>query len=241
MTPRRRELVWEGCFNVRDLGGMPIAEGGLTRRRVLVRADSLSRLTPHGQRALVSYGARTVIDLRTCEERAAEPADLPTGVRSVHVPLVDGADLEALGVARAQLDAYTRILERRGAWFASVLAEIAQAPAGAVVVHCVAGKDRTGLVVALLLALAGVEPRVVADDYAASEEAILPLFERWLREVDDPVEREVLARQRFAPADTMLGTLARLEERFGGARRYARDAGVSSAHIAAVRRRLVDG
>ncbi|HSC51762.1 MAG TPA: tyrosine-protein phosphatase, partial [Gaiellaceae bacterium] len=91
--PRSRDLVWDGCLNVRDLGGLPTADGGETRFGSIVRADSVRQLSDDGWRALVGHGVRTVIDLRGDHERDDDPpAELPVEV--VHVPFMEANDAE---------------------------------------------------------------------------------------------------------------------------------------------------
>ncbi len=91
-----RRLRWDACWNVRDLGGLPTADGGLTRLGALVRADRLSRLTGAGVRAVVEYGVRTVVDLQFPDETARTPhpfrdaAQAERGVQYVNVPISSG-------------------------------------------------------------------------------------------------------------------------------------------------------
>jgi protein-tyrosine phosphatase len=91
---RDRNLDWEGCFNVRDLGGLSTIEGRLTRWGAVVRADSLGHLTAAGWSALKAHGIRTIVDLRNDEELASDAQALPDRPTTVHVPLDDIADTE---------------------------------------------------------------------------------------------------------------------------------------------------
>ena len=166
-----RDLVWDGCLNVRDLGGHPTEDGRLTRFGAVVRADSIRRLSDRGWEALVAHGVRTVVDLRWHSELEADPPrELPVDV--VHIPLLgerhDAPETAFLRAARSQHEAYLGMLERFGSNFVRAVAAVAHAREGGVLVHCQAGKDRTGLVVALLLRLAGVDREAVAADYAVS-------------------------------------------------------------------------
>src|SRR4051812_31432926 len=92
VPPPDRHLDWEGCFNVRDLGGLPLADGGETRWCAVVRGDALDELTEAGWAALAAHGVRTVVDLRNADERG--DAIPPDGVRVVHVPLDASEDRE---------------------------------------------------------------------------------------------------------------------------------------------------
>lgn len=245
-----RRLAWDACYNVRDLGGYPTSDGGQTRWRAVLRADNLCRLTPAGCEALVAHGVRTIIDLRNPRELAIDPhpfagADLVAGRPAYrHLPLEDETD----AVTRAMVEAaevvpalYGVMLDRNQARIGAIVEAIAAAPDGAVLIHCHAGKDRTGLVSALLLALAGVPNRTIAEDYALSDDYLQPLYDDWLASIDDPVERERVVRRWSTPVENMLAVLAGLEERHVGARAYVRAGGVSDEGLARVRSRLRAG
>jgi protein tyrosine/serine phosphatase len=206
---QRRDLVWDGCLNVRDLGGLPTLDGGETRTGAVVRADSVRQLSDDGWRALVEHGIRTVVDLRGDDERAEDPPfELPVEV--VHVPFLSGnqAERDALGdeldaavtaapdAATSTRDVYLIFLERFRSNVAAAVRAVADAPEGGVVIHCVGGKDRTGLLSAFLLRLAGVADEAIAADYALSEERLRPRHERWFAAAG--TEDELARLQRIA-------------------------------------------
>ena len=248
MPPERsRNLDWEGCLNVRDLGGHATDGGSETRFGSIVRADSVRRLTDAGWGAAVDYGVRTVVDLRMDWELQADPAAaLPVDV--VHVPFLEEndqafAEVEAAAeaapdYATATRDVYLVFLERFRENVAAAISAVARAPAGAVVVHCMGGKDRTGLVVAFLLRLAGVAEEEIADDYAQSEERLRPRHDLWIAEAGTEAERERIRRIAAAPAAAMLGVLDELERRYGGVEAFLRAAGLSDDDIELARARL---
>src|SRR3954470_21641164 len=162
-----RHLEWEGCFNVRDLGGLPLAGGGVTRWGAVVRADSLDDLTEAGWEALVAHGVRTVVDLRNPDERHY---DSPP-VRVVHVPLDATEDREFWDVWENGPQFGTPLyygphLERHPERSAAAVAAIADAPPGGVAFHCGGGRDRAGQGAALGLSLVGVPAAAVVADYA---------------------------------------------------------------------------
>jgi protein-tyrosine phosphatase len=172
-----RHLHWEGCFNVRDLGGLPAAGGGRIRRGAIVRADRVDRLTAAGWSALEAHGVRTVIDLRNDDELGEDVAPRPAGIDTVRVALDGVEDTEfwshwASGPWFGTPMYYRPFLDRAPQRVAAAMAAIARARPGGVLVHCAGGRDRTGLVTLLLLALAGVPAETIADDYALSEERI---------------------------------------------------------------------
>jgi protein tyrosine/serine phosphatase len=245
----RRELVWDGCLNVRDLGGHPTIDGGETRYGAVVRADSVRQLSDAGWAALVDYGVKTIVDLRMDEELAEDPpADVPVDV--VHVPFLVSdpevqAEAEALGAAApddtiATRDVYLLFLERFRANVARAIRVVAHAPDGAVAVHCQGGKDRTGLVSALLLRLAGVADGEIGADYALSSERLQPRHEAWLAEAESEAERERLRRVFHGAAEAMVGVLEEIDRRYGSVEDYLRAGGLDDDELERARARLRD-
>jgi protein-tyrosine phosphatase len=224
-----RHLTWDGCVNVRDLGGHDTAYGE-TRRGAIVRADTIRRLTDAGWEELVGHGVSTIVDLRMDEELEADPpAELPVAVVHVNVlagaPADYGKHLDALvdtveTPAEKTKVVYLDFLERFGPNFVAAIRAVADAPPGGVVVHCHGGKDRTGLVVAFLLALAGVSREEIADDYAISEHNLAERHARWEAEAEDEVERERRRQINRTPRAAMLGVLDELDARYGGVREF---------------------
>ena len=247
---RSRDLVWDGLLNVRDLGGHPTEDGGETRFGSVVRADSVRHLTDEGWQALVDYGMKTVVDLRTKEELEADPpAELPVEV--LHIPFLetDRSDwkqiedeLEAVvkaapDVASATRDVYLVFLDHFASNVAAAVRAVANAPEGGVVIHCAGGKDRTGLVTALLLHLAGVRTEEIALDYALSEERLRTRHEQWIAEAESEEERERLMRITQTPADSIKGVLEELERRYGSVEGYLRHGGLTNDELARARLR----
>ena len=249
--PLSRDLTWDGCLNVRELGGLPTADGGETRAGAIVRADSIHQLSETGWQALVDHGIRTVIDLRGDHEREDDPpAELPVEV--VHVPFMEASEAEweeiageieaaaaaAPNVASSTRDVYLIFLERFRDNVATAIRAVADAPPGGIVIHCVGGKDRTGLLSAFLLQLAGVPGNAIAADYALSEERLLPRHEAWFAAAESKEELERLQRISQTPAASMAGVFAELERRYGGVEGYLREAGVTEEELERARARL---
>jgi protein-tyrosine phosphatase len=165
LAPGRR-LELEGVFNLRDVGGYPASGGRTTRWRALLRSDALHRLDPAGSAALASLGLRTVLDLRTEAEAELAPSALDgLADRRTHVSLLAG-DLAALPL---ELDAiYRFMIDQCGGTIGEAIRVLADGSAFPALVHCSAGKDRTGVVVALILAVLGVPDEVIAADYELS-------------------------------------------------------------------------
>jgi protein-tyrosine phosphatase len=243
-----RHLAWEGCVNVRDLGGHPTEDGGETRFRAVVRADSVRGLSDAGWEALVGYGVSRIIDLRWHEELAEDPPqELPVEV--VHIPLlgerndatareIDAIIADAQDPASRRSRMYLEFLRRYPGNFAAAITAVARAPEGAALVHCAGGVDRTGLVAAFLLRLAGVAPDHIANDYAASEANWATRTAEWIAAAEDEEEREFRRFLSRMPAETMLQVVERLDEEHGGVAGYLRAAGAAEADLDRARARL---
>lgn len=245
-----RLLGWSGCLNVRDLGGLPTASGGRTAMRVVVRADDVCRLQAAGWESARAYGVRRVVDLRYPGEVPGQPA-LPAGIEVVPVSLFgsydagretrfDEAVRDAADVAEVFARGYIQVLEHRATEVAAAVSAIAAVEGGAVLVHCFAGKDRTGLVCALVLALAGVTDEAIAADYALSEANVRRLFANWVSAAPDDAERRLRDRLLEAPAGTMRSVLEWVR-REGGVEAFLRGAGASASELERLRARLAPG
>jgi protein-tyrosine phosphatase len=242
-----RRLAWEGLLNARDLGGYPTADGRQTRWGAVVRSDSPASLTPAGRLALLDYRVRSIVDLRLPGEVAAHPnpfAEPDThGVAYTNVSFLDPAAPPPEDDDIRLADDYKGMLDRFRGPVAAVMAAIANAPEGGVLIHCAAGKDRTGLIAALLLGLVGVAPETIAADYALTAECLRPRNEAWLENGPGDRDERAALLARFAPTgEVMLEVLDDLSERYGGVEPYLLEAGVTAADIARLRARLlVDG
>ena len=164
---KTRILQWDGCLNARDLGGYATEDGHETRWDRVIRSDNLIRLTDAGRQALIDHGVRRIVDLRLPRELEQDPPPFRGHdiVDYHHVSFIDpeaepGPSVETLA------DDYKRMLERYKPGVTSIMRAIAEAPQdGAVLIHCHSGKDRTGIISALLLRLAGVPTETAAEDY----------------------------------------------------------------------------
>jgi len=225
-----RRLDWPDCRNTRDLGGLP-RPGGLTRMGVLVRSDSMVNLTPVGRRAMTAYGITTVIDLRTAAEllRAPNPCADNTGPAYVHLPLIDDSMMVGLGEASGMFERYLWMLDGRPEAFRAIFETVAQAEGG-VVFHCFAGKDRTGLVAAMLLSVAGVPDDAIAADFAETDAQLALRYEEWIA-AEAPERRSEMREELRCPPDRILGVLEHLNKRWGGIQGYMDASGLSAAAI----------
>lgn len=226
-----RQLEWDGCLNVRDLGGLPTTDGRRTRRGAVVRADNLDRLTAEGWAALQEYGIRTVVDLRDAEDyRPLLPR--PEGVDLVRVPLDELAGpewWERFGELDGTPLSFTPYLRHCADAVTAVVAAVAGAGPGAVAVHCGAGRDRTGLAALVLLAAAGVAPAAIVSDYLLSAPNLRPLWAMLSRPDQQQAIDAVLAREGTTADAALLATLADFDP----------EACLPAGDLAAVRRRLL--
>ena len=223
--PRDRLLPLTGTVNLRDVGGYPVTGGGTTAWGRLLRSDALHRLTDADRRALDAYGLRLVVDLRDAGELAAEPSALDgLDVRIEHVPVFDAAAPREL-VRRAPrlAEVYDLMLDQHGDRLAAAVGALAGLDEGAALVHCKAGKDRTGLVVALVLSAVGVPAEVVAQDYAASADNLAgPWADEMLAAVGElgASSADVTELMTASPAGLMELLLERVEREHGSAAGY---------------------
>jgi protein-tyrosine phosphatase len=210
---------------------------------VLVRSDNIGSLNSEGQEAMVAYGVTTVIDLRSESEVASSPGPLATASNGrrpayVHLPLVDDATMLKLAEAPNMFDRYLMMLEHRQTAFGEIFKTLAQSE-GTVVFHCFAGKDRTGLVAAMSLALAGVDVDSIAADYAETDWQMAARSEQWLAAAT-PEKLDEMRDDLRCPPERIIGVLEHLEQRWGGAEAYLEAAGLSSTAIKRLRSKLAD-
>jgi protein-tyrosine phosphatase len=244
-----RLLQWEDCLNVRDVGGYPTQDGRQTRLGALVRADSLYRLTGAGRAALLDYGVRTIVDLRFREEieRQPNPFAQPVvgngNITYLNLPAVAGTDTDfeaAMNGAQSMQARYCLALDYGRERTAKISTAIAEAPEGGVLVHCHVGRDRTGRLVAVLLALVGVRRETIAEDYALSDVYLQPLYDELMKSEADPGARQALARQIAEAPAMMLNVLSYLETKYGGAEGYLQEGGMAKGNLERLKSRLVE-
>lgn len=231
----RRDLEWDGCRNVRDLGGLPTAAGGVTAFGRVVRSDNPSRLTAAGWHAMRDYGIRTVMALRTIgtTDTEPEPAMIPPSITVERVELEDLTDAEFrrrcsdtdLWATPLQWAEMLRFWPDR---CAASVAAVAHADGGGIVVSCGLGRDRTGLVSFLLLALVGVPADAIGRDWSHS----------LLRLAGDPQAAgpsptEIMARHGVTVSEAVETALAL------DVASKLREGGLGAADVATVRQRLV--
>jgi protein-tyrosine phosphatase len=228
-------LDWPGLVNARDLGGLPLRDGRV-RERALIRSESLTRLDEGGVEAMLEAGVSRVLDLRRPGESPDPHPFADDEAMYVNLPVEDPADIKRH--TGPMVDLYLDMVDARPELFAAALAAIADAPPGAVVVHCAGGKDRTGLVTALALTVAGADKEVVAADYALTEERIEPLMRTHLAKIEDDEAREQFREYQATPAANMLAVLDHLEDEHGSVAEYLLSGGLTSEQLERLRDRL---
>ena len=203
-----RVLRWDGCVNVRDLGGLPLADGGETAYRIVVRADALPWLTEAGRHALVSYGVSLVVNLRPQREDDENPTDaLP--VRVVRLAM-DPRPVAAAWDWPTMREAYLGLADHYRAELAQALTLLGDADPPAAI-HCAGGRDRTGIACGMALWLAGVEPHVIAADHALSDENLAVRSSDWLAQATSEEELERRRRVIQPPGRTLSEVLEEIE------------------------------
>lgn len=247
-----RFVAVDGCFNFRDLGGYPTRDGRTVAWRRLYRSDALHRATAEGEPALAALGLATVLDLRTPSEveraRWQPPADWSG--RWLNLPVLSELpdwsaysqeEFDSPGLAAQHYHELAHSPAGSEA-LRSALTALAEPGALPAVFHCHAGKDRTGILAAVLLGLLGVEPETVVEDYALSAAATarwaatIPAMEMADRSVS---WRSIPPSMRGADAATMRGFLDRLEGEHGSVAAFAESIGVTTGTVEALRSALL--
>lgn len=237
----QREFRFSRVFNFRDLGGYPGLDGRTVRWRRLFRSDTLSGLMEVDRESFLALGVRTVVDLRRPYELAEQGRVPDWGLAYHHIDpnhreWDENPWHEGLDVTRYLVERYLDMVEEGAAGLARALTVLADAESAPAVVHCVAGKDRTGVVCALTLSLLGVSDRDIDADYTRSTKSN-ERFVAWAQANGHP-DMVMLPWYR-SPAGTMELFLARLRERYGSVERYAVGAGLDPDAIGALRAHLL--
>jgi protein-tyrosine phosphatase len=251
----------DGAVNARDLGGLPTEDGGSTAAGRLLRSDNLQELTAADVRRLVrDIGVTTVVDLRSPSELAAEgpaPLDAVPGVRHAHHPLTPetssaaGTAEQALLVWRERrerersrfpadptIGRYLGYLEYRPDQVIGALRSIALDP-GAAIVHCAAGRDRTGVVVAMALTVAGVRPDAIIADYVATGDRSAAILDRIRRSATYDWDVDRMPPERYRPRpETMAAFLDQMTACFGGITPWLTGNGMLPAEVDLLRAKL---
>lgn len=239
-----RHIPLENACNFRDLGGLPIGEDRMTRFGKLFRSDSMHQLSQEDINRLTELGIRKVIDLRNLNELSAQPSVLKQhdGIHYEHIQLhseiVSGGEVtvvEDLG------DLYLYFIEACQPAIQKVIASLADEAEGAVAFHCTAGKDRTGIIAALLLDTAGVNHNEIVSDYVLSGTLTQELLDDLRRNHrPDKISSERYEAFLACEAEFLERMLNHIEQKYGGSEAYLRHIGLGSEKIDAVKRLLAE-
>ncbi|MFC5758855.1 tyrosine-protein phosphatase [Rhizobium sp. GCM10022189] len=245
MQTYERVIALDGAHNVRDLGGYATGAGGLTRWRSLLRGDALHGLSAADIEALVAQDVTTVIDLRNGHEIALQPNRLEGDARVVYANIPLFAALAPIDMGAADAagfdmgERYCQALDSCQPAIAEVLATIARAPDGIALFHCTAGKDRTGLIAALILANAGVDDAVIIEDYALTGSVSGPLLGQLrARALTRGASAAFVDTVLASAPESMARALHHLASRYGGAGSYMAQIGMSRRDVRDLERRL---
>lgn len=243
-----RDLVLQGGYNIRDLGGCHTQDKRITRYGVFVRAGNMDKLTLSAQQQLLDYGTQTIIDLRNEWEAEHFPnpfARIPA-VTYINLPLI-GDVLSQVRAWKTQTDAaddlsalYIQYLAGCRPQIGAIINAMAEHD-GCTVFHCHAGKDRTGITAALVLKAVGVENSVIADDYAASETHIAFLTDQW-RQDAQAQGRDMARFERLmgTKAESISKLLDTIETQHGGIETYLAGCGVTKDTLSLLKHRFVE-
>jgi len=242
-----RPLALQGSFNFRDLGGLEAGDGRRIRHGRVFRSDALHRLTDDDVTRLERFGIETVFDLRSRPELEKDGVGpFVESVRHLHMPLVEitlspfDPDIDWMSLNLH--DRYMDMLRGGGETVRAVLELLAAPSAAPLVFHCTGGKDRTGVVAAVLLRLLGVPDDVVIADYATSQEYLRGFIEGY-REMltDQGLDAEAVAYLTSSPPERMRYTLDELDRRWGSTEAYVGEHGIDDDVIERLRRNLLGG
>ncbi len=237
-----RRIPFTTTFNFRDVGGYRGHDGRTVRTGRLYRSDSLHRIDDGDRDAFAALGVRTVIDLRRPHEveRDGRVPDFDgLTYRNIHPEHAEWAGLDEshTDLARYLADRYADLARTGTAGLAEAIGLIADAANSPVVVHCVAGKDRTGIVCGLTLAVLGVDDEEIASDYALSTEAS-QRFSAWVA-ATLPDAAPLPAPFLSSPSEAMLLFLTEIRAGHGSVEDYLRHAGVTDEQLIALRTHLL--
>ncbi|GEM48099.1 tyrosine-protein phosphatase [Deinococcus cellulosilyticus] len=240
---RENTLNIDGLKNARHLGNLQTLDGKTTRD-TLIRSDNLTRLTEAGKTSLLESGISLILDVRAPHELKvdAPPFKDHPAVKYLNLPLADDANEAARMAsmqARSMKDVYQVMVTHFKTEIGRAMKAIADAPEGKVLVHCHAGKDRTGIVIALALSLVGVPDEVIAADYALTDENMAEIYQEMLEREPDPRKQAFMKAFMVSPPEAMLGLLDHLRTEYGGTAEYLQACGLTDEDLDRIRGRLV--
>jgi protein-tyrosine phosphatase len=206
---------------------------------VVIRSDNVSSLNEAGVQAMWQYGVNTVIDLRTETEVAKFPSPFAApdyGPRYLNLPVIDDPFMARVNDTEGIPDRYRLMVDHRQEAFGRIFSALAGVE-GPAVVHCYAGKDRTGLVAAMALSLAGVDEAAIAADYAETDVHLASRYAEWLASASPERTASMRDELRCEP-EWMLGLLEHIDRTWGGVEPYLAGAGVAPGDLVRLKAKL---
>jgi protein-tyrosine phosphatase len=255
MDQASRKIDFKYLLNFRDVGGIAASGNRRIKAGIVFRSANPDRLNKSDKEKLRSLNIRTIIDLRAPEEygknyvsfdhseKLSLPLDFQKTTRERLKPVIFGKDSEKV-IADISNDIYLEILDASAPVFRHVMEILASPGRTPVLIHCQAGKDRTGIIVALILLAMGVERELVLDDFLKSNEALLPYFKRHL------LIRKIVSFGYFPYRNILFAVqvrqrniesvLDRIEDHYGGIEGYLSSAGFDISRLADIRNTLLE-
>ncbi len=255
--------LFSGVPNSRSLGGLPLKNGGVTKDGVFYRSSSLQSITDEGLEQFSSTPIGLVADLRTPEERQMAGDKIPVADRVEMVDLaievgdmspssvhkLSGWEGKIVGMFENALpslgDLYEKMLKDNAAQFANVASLVAQVQPdkdNAVLVHCTAGKDRTGISVALILDAVGVEREAIVANYAESQANLAgPWADGMLKRIEEmgvPIEPKLRTLVTETPPKAIETALAWVEKHHGSSAQYLKSGGLLDSQVESLKEAL---
>jgi protein-tyrosine phosphatase len=242
-----RILQLDHVYNFRDLGGYPTRAGTTTRWGRFFRSAALQNLTDEARARLRGLDLRTIIDLRRTDEIEGEP-DAVAGepsFRYYHLPIfpapLSSAEHSPLPQVTSLADVYIAVLDHFGGPVKAIFERLVESSANPVLIHCTAGKDRTGVIAALLLDLARVPAEVIITDYAMTEALVAPLMnELRQKAILTGLDIDRHSRMLECKPEYMDAMLSHLYARYGDAEAYLRHIGIGGPAIESLKTALLD-
>lgn len=247
-----RRLPVDGMYNVRELGGFPTADGRITRYGFFIRSEIPRKITKNGLDFLKKYGVSLSVDLRGSRETERTPSILASQpwLRYMNIPTANSQLAGGRAAKRPDRfvqwpEMYISMIDGHKDWIRRVLSAMAEHESGTIMFNCTTGKDRTGMITAMLLGLAGVPDNDIIADYCVSQVYMRPTYMELFR--DMPFSNDALPDDfgpdapffRTAPENMGL-LLEHINEEYGGIERYLTVCGVTDSEKDSLRKRLVN-
>lgn len=237
------ELKVEGTYNMRDLGGYITKDDDIVKHKTLIRSGNLDKLPETSQNTLLDYGIQTIIDVR--DEWEAENYPNPfvsyDEVKYYNLPLIGDALSNDEGFQVDTRDyvhlneLYIKYIDRCQPQIGQIISTVSDSEMG-IVIHCHAGKDRTGIIVALILSVIGIKDDEIANDYALSNQNIQHLISEWRAyEKSKGYDMEQFERNNSSLPETIIETLGHIRENYGSVGDYLRRCGLSKEQLSCLK------